>query len=181
MRVIEIVNPTITKEIHVKAAARDGFLERDLDNDIIPVAMINRKNPRHLGKAFIRGTNIKRGAVVTALTWDTGNILVIGSNEKDMAVAVNRLIKIQGGIIIVKEGAVIYELPMELFGIMSLASIEEISRKTEEFEVKLKEIGASFQKPFLNIQTIPFTGLPFLRITDKGLADIKQKKLVPCL
>jgi adenine deaminase len=173
------VNPTITKEIHVKAIVRDGFLEKDLSNDIIPVAMVNRKNPRHLGKGFIKGTKIKRGAVVTTLTWDTGNILVIGSSEKDMAIAANRLIKIQGGIVIVKEGAVIYELPMELFGIMSLAPIEELSRKIGELEAKLEEIGANFQKPFLNIQTIPFTGLPFLRITDKGLADIKRKKLVP--
>jgi len=179
IRVIEIVNPTITKEIHVRSIVKDGFLEKDLNNDIIPVAMVNRKNPRHLGKGFIKGTNIKRGAVTTTLTWDTGNILVIGSNEKDMAIAANHLIKMQGGIVIVKEGTVIYELPMELFGIMSLASIEDISRKMRELETKLKEIGADFQKPFLNIQTIPFTGLPFLRITDKGLADIKRKKLVP--
>jgi adenine deaminase len=178
IRVIEIVNPTITKEVHVTATMKDGFLEKDLDNDIIPVAMINKRNSRHLGKGFIKGTGIKNGAVATTFTWDTGNILAIGGGEKEMAVAVNRLIDLQGGIVIVKDGRVIYEFPMELFGIMPLMTMEKISGKIKELELKLKEIGADLEKPFLNIQTIPFTGLPFLRITDKGLADIKQKKLV---
>ena len=134
--------------------------------------------PGTLGKGFIKGTGIKNGAVATTMTWDTGNILTIGSSEKDMALAVNRLIQIQGGIVIVKNGRVTYEFRMELFGIMPLMTMEKISGKIKELELKLKEIGADLEKPFLNIQTIPFTGLPFLRITDKGLADIKQKKLV---
>jgi adenine deaminase len=178
IRVIEIVNPTITKEVHVKAMTKDTFLEKDLNNDIIPIAMINKRKTRHLGKGFIKGTGIKNGAVATTLTWDTGNILTIGSSEKDMASAVNRLIDIQGGIVIVRNGSVIFEFRMELFGIMPLMTMEKISGKIKELELKLKEIGADLEKPFLNIQTIPFTGLPFLRITDNGLADIKQKKLV---
>jgi adenine deaminase len=157
---------------------KDGFLEKDLNNDIIPVAMINKKNAHQLGKGFIKGSGIKNGAVATTLTWDTGNILTIGSNEKDMASAVNRLIDIQGGIVIVKDGQIIYEFPMELFGIIPLTTMEKISGKIKDLGLKLQEIGANLEKPFLNIQTIPFTGLPSLRITDKGLADIKQKKLV---
>jgi adenine deaminase len=179
IRVIEIVNPTITKEVHVKATIKNTFIEKDLNNDIIPVAMINKRKTHHLGKGFIKGTGIKNGALATTMTWDTGNILTMGSSERDMATAVNRLIDIQGGIVIARNGRVIYEFRMELFGIMPLMTMEKISGKIKELELKLLEIGAHFEKPFLNIQTIPFTGLPFLRITDKGLADIKQKKLVP--
>jgi adenine deaminase len=131
-----------------------------------------------MGKGFIKGTGIIDGAVATSLTWDTCNILTLGSSEEDMGNAVNRLIEIQGGIIISKRGEIIYELPMPVYGVMSLNTIEEIAGKTKAFEEKLKEIGGAFEKPFLTIQTIPFTGLPFLRITDKGLADIKNKRLV---
>jgi len=67
---------------------------------------------------------------------------------------------------------------MPVFGIMPVARLEEIKDKTKELEKKMKEIGSFLERPFLTIQTIPFTGLPFLRITDKGLADIKNKKLV---
>lgn len=179
IRVIDVVNQTITREARHRPSVEGGYLQKDLVNDIIPVAVINKKNSKQRGKGFIKGTGIKNGAIATTLIWDTTNIFVIGSNEKDMALAVNRIIDIQGGTIIVRGGEIIYEFPMPLFGIVSNDTIENIRYKIKELETKIREIGASLDKPFLNIQTIPFTGLPFLRITDKGLADIKTKKLVP--
>jgi len=178
IRVVEVANQTITKEMHWEAKTKDGFIEKDLDGDIIPVAVINRAGGKKISKGFIKGTGIKHGAVATTLIWDTGNILTIGSDEKDMAAAVNRLIDIKGGVVIVHNGKVIYEFSTPVFGIISVGRLEEIKDKIKELEKKMKEIGSLLERPFLTIQTIPFTGLPFLRITDKGLADIKNKKLV---
>ncbi len=178
IRVIEAVNQTITKEIICKAIKNNGFLEKDLGQDIIPVAVINRNKTKQFGKGFIKGTGIKNGALATTIIWDTCNILTIGSSEDDMAVAVNRLIDIQGGTVLVRDCKVIYEFSMPAYGIMPISSMAEIKNKTIELEEKMKTIGSSFERPFLTIQTIPFTGLPFLRITDRGLADIKNKKLV---
>ncbi|MDD5010449.1 MAG: adenine deaminase C-terminal domain-containing protein, partial [Syntrophorhabdaceae bacterium] len=121
---------------------------------------------------------IKNGAIATTLIWDTANILVIGSNEKDMELAANRIIDIQGGIVITSGGEIVYDFALPVFGTISGESMENIRDKVKELETTIRTIGTSFGKPFLNIQTIPFTGLPFLRITDKGLADIKSKKLV---
>jgi len=180
-RVIEIANQTITREKIYTLSTKNGFVEKNLEEDIIPIAVINRTEKRRFGKGFIKGTGISYGAIATTLIWDTGNILVIGSDEKDMVVAVKKLIEIQGGIVIAQKGAVIYEFPMPLYGLISLSSMEEIRDKTKELEEKIKIIGSSLERPFLTIQTIPFTGLPFLRITDKGLADIKNKTLVPLL
>ncbi len=179
IRVIDVVNRTITREIRHKPSVREGYLEKDLGNDIIPVAVINRRDSKQRGNGFIRGTGIKNGAIATTLIWDTANLFVIGSNEKDMALAVNRVIDIQGGTVITSGGEIIYEFSMPVFGLISTESMEHIKDKIKELEIKLPTIGTSFDKPFLNLQTIPFTGLPFLRITDKGLADIKSKKLVP--
>lgn len=178
IRVIEISTQTITKEVVTKLVSKNGFLEKDLENDIIPIAVINKTKPYQFGKGFIKGTGIKNGAIATTIIWDTCNILVIGSDEKDMAEAVKTLKRIQGGAVIVKNGEVIYEFPMPVFGTIPLNSIEEVRDKTLEFSAKLKVIGSNFERPFLTIQTIPFTGLPFLRITDKGIVDIKSKKLV---
>ncbi len=179
VRVIEVANQTITKEMHWRAKTIDGLIEKDLHDDIIPVFVINRAGKRKLSRGFIKGTGIKHGAVATTLIWDTGNILVIGSNEKDMAVAVNRLLGIKGGVVIAQNGEVIYEFSMPVFGIMSIMRLEEIKDKIKELEKRMLEIGSCIERPFLTIQTIPFTGLPYLRITDKGLADIRNKKLVP--
>jgi adenine deaminase len=131
-----------------------------------------------MGKGFIRGTNIKEGAFATTVIWDTSNILVIGSSERDMTAAANRLIDIQGGLVIVREGKVIYEFPMPVYGVIPPYDMEEIKNKIKALDEKLKEIGSAFDRPFLTLQTIPFTGLPHLRITDRGLADIKRRKLV---
>jgi len=179
VRVIKVLNQTITEEIRWKPSVRNGYLEKDLNLDIIPISVINRYDSSRKGKGFITGTGISRGAIATTLIWDTGNILTIGSSEEDMAAAVGRLIDVQGGTVIVKEGKVIFEFPMPAFGTMPIGTIEEIAAKTKEMEQKIRHIGITLERPFLTIQTIPFCGLPFLRITDKGLADIKNRRLVP--
>jgi adenine deaminase len=178
VRIIDIVNPTITKESVATLRAVSGYLEKDLAADILPAAVINRNDKKKMGKGFIRGTGIKQGAVATTVVWDTGNPLVIGSSEKDMTVAANRLIDIQGGVVVVKNGKMIYEFPMPIYGLIPDYGMDEINTKMKALEEKMKEIGSVLDPPFLALQTIPFTGLPYLRITDRGIADIKTKKLV---
>ncbi len=178
VRIIEIVNPTITKESIATLRAVSGYLEKDLAADIIPAAVINRNDKKKMGKGFIRGTGIKEGAMATTVVWDTGNPLVVGSSEKDMTVAANRLIDIQGGVVVVKNGKVIYEFPMPAYSLIPDYDMEKIKSNMKALDDKVKEIGSVFDKPFLTLQTIPFTGLPYLRITDRGIADIKTKKLV---
>lgn len=178
VRVIKVIDPTITRETEAVLTAREGYLEKDVSRDIVPVAIINRNDSGQIGKGFITGTGIREGAFATTITWDTGNILTVGSNEADMALAVNRLIELQGGYVITKNGVVIHEFPMPVYGFIPDYSIIEIRKKTKELDRKIEEIGSTIPRPFLALQTIPFTGLPFLRITDMGLADIKNKQLV---
>jgi adenine deaminase len=178
IRVLHVANPTITREIAIEALVKDGYLEKDLENDVIPIAVVNRRQGKGMGKGFIKGMGIKEGALATTLIWDTCNILTIGSSEKDMRDAVNRLIDIQGGMVIIKNGRVIYEFTMPVYGLIPLMTMKQSMDKTKELDEMMKSIGTYLEKPFLTIQTIPFTGLPFLRITDKGLADIKNKRLV---
>jgi len=179
VRVIEIANPTITKELIATLGATSGYLEKDLASDIVPIAIIHRSDKKKMGKGFVRGTNIKEGAFATTVVWDTCNILVVGSSERDMMIATNRLIAIQGGVVVVKNGKVIYEFPMPVYGTIPPYSMEEVKDKTKQLDESVKEIGSTIDRPFLTLQTIPFTGLPFLRITDRGIADIKTKKMVP--
>jgi adenine deaminase len=179
VRVIKVLNQTITREIAWKPSVSNGYLEKDLSADIIPVSVINRYDSAVKGKGFITGTGIKEGAFATTFIWDTGNILTMGSSEDDMATAVNRLIDLQGGAVIVKDGKVIFEFPMPVYGTTPLGSVDEIAELTQGLVRSIRLIGVTLERPFLTFQTIPFSGLPFLRITDKGLADIKNRRLVP--
>ena len=178
VRIMEIANPTITRESVVTLGAASGYLEKDVANDILPIAVIHRNDKKKIGRGFIRGTFIKEGAFATTVIWDTSNILVVGSSERDMMAAVNRLIDIQGGVVVVRKGKVMYEFPMPVYGLIPPYSMEEVKDKTKELDESVKEIGSLIDRPFLTLQTIPFTGLPFLRITDRGLVDIKSKKIV---
>lgn len=181
IRVINLVNPTITREVEAELNVANGKLTPDIERDIIPLAVINR-NDGKMTKGFITGTGIKKGAIASTLTWDTGNIIVVGSSETEMAVAVNRLIDMQGGLVISKRGKIHYEFPMPIYGLVPEMGMKKISELTKEFDVRMGEIGATMPQPFLAIQTISFTGLPFLRITDLGIADIKNRQIVPlCL
>jgi adenine deaminase len=179
VRVIYLVNATITREAEALLESDGGYLQKDLEKDIVPAAVISRGSGKRMGKGFITGTGVNHGAFATTFVWDTCNILTAGSDEADMAKAVNRLIDLQGGIVVSREGRIIYELAMPIYGIISDSSMKEIARKTMELDGAMAAIGVKMENPFLALQTIPFTGLPFLRITDKGLADIKNKRLVP--
>ncbi len=179
IRVVEIANQTITREYRREMAVRDGYLEKVVDDDIIPVAVVNRHRKRQAGKGFIKGTGIKDGALATTLIWDTGNILTLGTDEEEMARCVNRLAEIGGGTVVSQRGAVLYECALPVLGVLSVDSVVGLAAKTKGLGVAMERIGTVLERPFLTIQTIPFTGLPFLRITDRGLADIKNKRLVP--
>jgi adenine deaminase len=179
VRVEELVNETISRELLWEAPVRDGFLQNDIRDDVAYAAVMHRNNKKRIGKGFVKATGIKDGAVATTLIWDTCNVLVIGSSKEDMKEAVNRLIDIQGGVVISKGENVIYEFPMPVYGLISLDPIEILREKIKSLDEAMKAIGSSIKRPFLTVQTIPFTGLPFFRITDKGLADMKQKRLVP--
>lgn len=178
VRVINAVNNTITREEQVEVRAKEGFLEADGEADIAHISMINRNNSRQRKMGLIKGMGIKSGAFATTCIWDTGNILSIGCTLEDMVTAVNRLIELQGGIVVAKDGKTTFEFPMPVYGLVPLETIEELSRKTKELHRHMREIGITIEKPFLALQTIPFTGLPFLRLTDKGLVDVKNRRLV---
>jgi len=177
--VMEIFSPTIMKQGIGYLKAENGKLLPNLEEDIIPVFLLDRRSgTKSMGTGFIKGTGINNGSIATSLVWDTSNILALGSDEGDIAMAVNRLIDIGGGMVVVKSNKLIFEFPMPIYGLIPLLNMKEIAKKETELEKALSLIGCKMQRPFLNLQTIAFTGLPFLRLTNKGVVDIKRMKKV---
>jgi len=177
--VMEIFSPTIMKQGIGYLKAENGKLLPNLEEDIIPVFLLDRRSgTKSMGTGFIKGTGINNGSIATSLVWDTSNILALGSDEGDIAMAVNRLIDIGGGMVVVKSNKLIFEFPMPIYGLIPLLNMKEIAKKETELEKALSLIGCKMQRPFLNLQTIAFTGLPFLRLTNKGVVDIKMMKKV---
>ena len=179
VRVLDIVNETITEEIQVELQSQLRNLPAYPEKDILKMAHIY-KNSHNIQRAlgFVHGLGIRRGAVATSLIWDTNNILVVGATEKEMAFAVNRLLEHQGGFIVVKDERIVAEFPMPICGIISPMRLEEIAQRMTDVEEGCRILGCTISRPFLTLQTLVFTGLPYLRLTDKGLVDIRKREFV---
>jgi adenine deaminase len=178
VRVVDCLNETITQELQAELEARAGNLISIPEQDIIKMAHICKyeRRPRH-AKGFVHGLGMREGGVATSLIWDTNNILVVGATDREMAFAVNRLLEHQGGIVVVTGEQVIAELPLPICGGISDRPLEEIAQRIAEIEEGCRGLGF-IHRPFLTLQTLAFTGLPYLRLTDRGLVDIRTRAFV---
>ena len=180
IRVVEIVNDTITRETICQMKAVEGKWVADPEKDILKLAVFNKSiSDAKPSLSFVKGVGIRKGAIATSLIWDTNNILVVGTSDREMSVAINQLISLGGGVVVVKEQEVTARLALPLCGIISPEPLPEIVREMGEVEKACRRLGSNLTRLLLTLQTLPFTGLPYLRPTDKGLADIRKGKLVP--
>jgi len=180
VRVVEIVNETITRETVEPMGESGAAGLPDTRRDILKVAVLDKGNRTPTPSvSFIKGVGFRAGAVATSLVWDTNNILVVGTSDGEMAVALNRLIALGGGLVVCRDREVMAELPLPICGIISPEPLPAVSRRIRAVEDACHRLGSPLSRPLLTFQTIPFTGLPYLRPTDKGLADIRKGKLVP--
>jgi adenine deaminase len=180
VRVVEIANNTITKETICQMKEIGGKWVADPEKDIVKAAVFNKSEADGgPSLSFVKGIGLQKGAIATSLIWDTNNILVIGASDSEMAVAVNRLISLGGGVVVVKGKEVTAQLALPLCGIISPEPLPKIVREMREVEKACRSLGSDLPRFLLTLQTLSFTGLPYLRPTDKGLADIRKGKLVP--
>jgi adenine deaminase len=178
VRVVDCLNETITQELQAELKVQGGSLVPSPEQDIIKMAVICKYEGRpHHAKGFVHGLGMKEGALATSLIWDTCNILVVGATEREMVCAVNRLLEHQGGIVVVRGEEVVAELPLPICGSVSDKPLEEIAQRIAEIEEGCRGLGF-IHRPFLTLQTLPFTGLPYLRLTDRGLVDIRTRGFV---
>jgi adenine deaminase len=146
------------------------------------VAAIDRTN--HPGKTFsglIRGFGLKSGAMACSAAWDTTDIIVVGTNDADMAGAVNRIHALQGGAVVFEKGEILVELPLPVFGIMSDRPIEEIARRLKHIRKTAAGLGVRHPDPLLTLITLTGAAIPYLRICEEGLVNLKDGKTLPLL
>ena len=180
VRVVELINETITRESPVEMESRSGLLIADPGRDLLKAAVFNKSDVQAApGLGFTKGVGLRSGALALSLLWDTNNILVIGTSDLEMAAAMNELIRIRGGMVVVQGDRVLAEAPLPICGIISPQPLPQIVREMKEVEAACHRLGSSTARPFLSLQTFSFTGLPFLRLTDQGLVDVRAMRKVP--
>ncbi len=151
----------------------------DLGRDIIKVAVIERhgKNGNH-ANGFVQGFGLKKGAIASTVGHDSHNICVVGVSEDDMALAANRLGEIKGGFVVVEDGKVTGEIPLPVAGLMSLEPFETVRDTLHHLRQAAYALGTTLQEPFLQVAFLPLPVIPHLKISDKGMVDVDQFRLI---
>ena len=175
VHVIDVISGKVgTTDKLVEMTARNGELVADGERDILKACVFERHHKTgKVGKGFISGFGIKHGALAQTVAHDAHNLLVVGSNDNDMALAVNTLIKCGGGLVAVKDGKILGLVELPIAGLMSSLSVEETEKKVKRLEDAWKELGCELPSPFMTMSIVSLACLPEIRLTDRGLVDCR--------
>ena len=182
VRVVNMMSDIITREAQEVLSVSGGEIQADRERDIIKMAII----PRHPGAGkhavgFVKGFGLKSGAVASSYCWmPRMPIICVGADEADMALAVNRIRQLQGGYVIYDRGKLVAELPLPVGGFWSQLSIPETAERHKLLEDELHQRGCAREHPYLALQTLPCTGMPYFRLMRDGLMlDVRAHQTLP--
>lgn len=181
-RVIKMIEGEITTE-EVLVPLVNGEAKVNLEEDIIKLAVIERHhNTNHVGLGFVTGYGLKKGAIASSVSHDSHNIIAIGTNDQDIAIAANCIRDMQGGWAIALDGKVIGNLPLSIAGLMSNLDAITLAENIQEIQALAREMGVKEGiDPFLTMAFVSLPVIPKLRVTTTGLFDVSLQKRVPLL
>ncbi|KLO22281.1 adenine deaminase [Marinitoga sp. 1197] len=178
IRVIKIYEGSLlTDEIIVEPEVENGFVVPDIKNDIIKIAIFERHTGTNFSIGFVKGFGIKRGAVGTSVGHDSHNIGIIGTNDKDMFIAVKEIEKMNGGMVVVENEKILARLSLPIAGLMTDKNLEAVVEELEFLEEKMRELGG-IDATFMTLSFLQLAVIPTLKITNNGLVNVNKQEYV---
>ena len=169
----------LTEHLHEEIAPQDGDKRPDPARDLVRIAVVERHGRNgNIATGFVRGFGLRGGAIASTVCHDHHNIVCVGVDYGDMALAVNRMSEIEGGFVVAHRGRVLAELPLPVAGLMSLEPFEVVRDRLEELRAAAKSLGVALQEPFLQLAFLALPVIPALKITDRGLVDVTRFELI---
>lgn len=160
----------ITEAESATLETKNGFVQPDLEEDILKIAVVERYGGNSIANGFITGFNLKKGAIASSVAHDSHNIVVVGTNSEDMANAVNCLIDNEGGFAIV-DGDFEDSLALPIAGLMTNEDSHEVAEKLEKLHKTVADFGCKLDSPFMTMSFMALLVIPAIKISDKGLFD----------
>ncbi len=183
VRVIEIVPDQIInyfREAELKV--RDGQVQPDPTQDVLKIAVVERHGKNgNIAVAFAKGFGLKRGAIGGTVAHDHHNIVVLGANDADLAACVRALVakRMRGGFVAVADEKVLAQLPLPVAGLMSDRPAAEVNVALEKLNAAARDLGSPLNSPFMTLSFVSLPSIPEAGLTDKGLVDVRARKLIP--
>jgi len=167
----------ITKRGEAELRVDNGKFICDLHNDTLKIAVVERYGHNRLSIAFVSEFGLKKGAIASSIAHDSHNIIVIGTNDDEMALAVNTIKKIGGGIVAVADNK-IEKLELPIAGLMSTESVKTVNERLSAVHKTVKNMGCKLSSPFTTMSFMALPVIPELKITDKGLFDVGKFQFI---
>jgi len=165
----------VTDALRLTLPYRDGHRHSDPAQDVAKVAVLERHGKNgNIGRGFVQGFGLTGGAIASSIGHDAHNIIVVGQDDADMALAVNRLITLQGGFVAAREGSILAELALPIAGLMSDQPAEAVEAALRSLRAAVRAMGCPLSEPFVQMAFLPLSVIPHLKITDHGLIDVDK-------
>jgi adenine deaminase len=181
IRVIELVEEQIiTCQVIHEAKIENGLVISDAARDILKIAVVERhKATGNIGKSFVSGFGLKKGAIASSVAHDSHNIIVVGTSDEDMRTAVERIIEMNGGLTAVCDRKISAELALPIAGLMSDKPMENVRNQMDTMTNAARAMGSIVPDPFMILSFLALPVIPELKLTDRGLFDVNQFAHVP--
>ena len=182
VNIISMNTEIVTKKSTANLSVKDSNVLSSHDKDIWKVAAMDRtfgSGTHTVG--FLENFGADIGAFASTWSFHENDMIVIGSNEKDMIDAANKLVKSQGGMIVIKDGKTLASLPFQMAGIISTDAVDKVTKNFTKINDVLLDAGCKFKKPHLIPLFLPFLALPDIRILYNGIVDVKSRKFIPTI
>jgi adenine deaminase len=182
VRMIQMVTDLVTAEARLEWPVINGQIQPDPEHDVIKVAAVDRTHcPGKIFVGLIKGFGLKTGAIACSAAWDTSDIVVVGTDDTDMATAVNRIFALQGGAVVCKDSAILVELPLSIYGLISDWPLETIAQRLQQMNATVSALGVAFPDPLLTLSTLTGAAIPYFRICEEGLVNLKDGRTLRLL
>lgn len=181
IRVIGVV-PTqlLTTAETMTPTVHDGACVADPGRDLVKIAVLERHHATgRVGIGFATGIGLRRGAYASTVAHDAHNVVVIGVDDPSMMTCLRRLVEIGGGLVVADDDQVRGELPLPVAGLMSDQPLPQVHQRLKELHALLRDLGVHGPSPFMTLSFLALSVIPDLKITDRGLVDVRRSELVP--
>ncbi|MDO9264580.1 MAG: adenine deaminase, partial [Desulfosalsimonadaceae bacterium] len=181
IRVMTLVpGQIVTGQTVAAALIENGFAVSDPARDILKIAVVERhKGTGNVGKGFVSGFGLKKGALASTVAHDSHNIIVAGVTDEDMTAAVRRVMEMNGGLAVVCDGEILADLPLPIAGLMSTEPLESVRNQMDDLIRAAHTLGVRVPDPFMTLSFLALPVIPELKLTDKGLFDVMQFAHMP--
>jgi adenine deaminase len=169
----------LTEHLREEIPIIDGDKPPDPARDLMRIAVIERHGRNgNIATGFVRGFGMQTGAIASTVCHDHHNIAVVGADYADMVVAANRLSEIEGGFVVVRDGAVLAELALPVAGLMSEERFEVVHARLVDLRAAARSLGVRLEEPFLQLAFLALPVIPALKITDRGMVDVIRFEII---